>query len=71
MRAVVQRVREARVSVAGEVVGAIGPGLLVLLGVAPGDGPAQADWMVDKLAGLRIFEDEQGKMNRSIRDIPA
>ncbi len=69
MRAVVQRVREARVSVAGEIVGAIGPGLLVLLGVAHGDGLGEADWMVEKLAGLRIFADEGGKMNRSIREI--
>lgn len=69
MRAVLQRVTEARVSVEGEVVGYIGPGLLVLLGVAPGDGPAQVAWMAEKIATLRIFPDEGGKMNRSVRDV--
>lgn len=68
MRAVVQRVASASVTVDGAVVGAIDAGLLVLLGVAPGDGPAQVAWMADKLANLRIFPDEAGKMNRSVRD---
>lgn len=69
MRAVVQRVAEASVSVAGEVRGAIGPGLLVLLGVAPGDGAPQIDWLARKLVGLRIFADDEGRMNRSVADI--
>ncbi len=64
-----QRVAEASVSVAGDVRGAIGPGLLVLLGVAPGDGPAQIDWLARKLVGLRIFADDEGRMNRSVADI--
>lgn len=69
MRAVVQRVSRASVSVDDEVVGAIGPGLLVLLGVAPGDGEAEVAWLADKLAGLRIFPDDDGKMNRSLADM--
>jgi D-tyrosyl-tRNA(Tyr) deacylase len=74
MRAVVQRVTGASVSVEGAVVGEIGAGLLVLLGVGPGDGPAQVAWMADKVANLRIFEDPgslggAGKMNRSVRDV--
>ncbi len=66
MRAVVQRVAEASVSVAGERVAAIGPGLLVLLGVGRGDVEADADYLADKVAHLRIFEDEAGQMNRSV-----
>lgn len=69
MRAVAQRVTQARVEVAEEVVGAIGVGLLVYLGVGKGDGEADIAPMVQKLAGLRIFEDEQGKMSRSVRDV--
>ena len=68
MRALLQRVREASVTVAGERVGAIGPGLLVFLGVGQGDGEAKAVAMADRIAGLRIFEDEAGKMNRSLLD---
>lgn len=69
MRAVVQRVSEASVTVAGERVGEIGGGLLVLLGVAPDDGEEQLRWMAAKLANLRIFSDEQGKMNHSVLDL--
>ena len=68
MRAVVQRVKEASVSVAGERVSAQGPGLLVLLGVGKGDGEAEVAWMAEKLATLRIFEDAAGKMNLSVED---
>lgn len=66
MRAVIQRVREARVEVAAEPVSAIGPGLLVLLGIEQGDGPEDITWLASKIANLRIFADEQGVMNRSI-----
>ncbi|HEV3344301.1 MAG TPA: D-aminoacyl-tRNA deacylase [Pirellulales bacterium] len=69
MRACVQRVSQARVSVAGEVVGQIGPGSLVLLGVACTDGEADARWLADKVAGLRIFEDDAGKMNLSLAEV--
>ena len=65
MRAVVQRVSRASVSVGGETVGAIGAGLLVLLGVSKDDAEADAAYLADKTAGLRILEDEGGKMNRS------
>ena len=68
MRAVVQRVRSCRVVVAGETVGEIGPGLLVLLGIRTGDGPDQVRWMADKIVNLRILEDAQGKMNVSVAD---
>jgi D-aminoacyl-tRNA deacylase len=69
MRAVVQRVRSARVLVCDEVVGAIGQGLLVLLGVAPTDTSAQVQWLADKVVGLRIFADADGKMNRGVAEI--
>jgi D-tyrosyl-tRNA(Tyr) deacylase len=68
MRAVVQRVSQARVTVAAEVVGKIGPGLLVLLGVAATDTEADADYLAGKISGLRIFEDDAGKMNRSLTE---
>jgi D-tyrosyl-tRNA(Tyr) deacylase len=69
MRAVIQRVAQASVEVGGEVIGRIGRGLLVLLGVTADDGPAEAEWMADKLLGLRIFENPPGKFNDSVIDI--
>jgi len=69
MRAVVQRVSRARVSMNGEVAGEIGLGLLVLLGVGAGDTRAEADYLVDKTIGLRIFEDAGGKMNLSVAEV--
>jgi D-tyrosyl-tRNA(Tyr) deacylase len=69
MRAVVQRVSESSVSVEGRIVGAIGKGLLVLLGVARGDDPSAAEYLAEKIANLRIFEDDNGKMNRSLLEI--
>ncbi len=69
MRSVLQRVSRARVTVDTQIIGAIGPGLLVLLGVAADDTEADADWLLDKLIDLRIFEDASGKFNRSLREI--
>ncbi|HPA47117.1 MAG TPA: D-aminoacyl-tRNA deacylase [bacterium] len=69
MRAVIQRVSHARVTVDGEVVGAIGAGVLVLLGVRKGDTERDLFWLVDKICELRMFRDEDGKMNRSLLDI--
>jgi D-aminoacyl-tRNA deacylase len=69
MRAVVQRVKEAQVTVDGEVVGRIGRGLLVLLGVGVGDAPIDASSTAEKVANLRIFDDAKGQMNRSALDI--
>ena len=69
MRAVIQRVSEARVRIEGEIVGQIGPGLLVLLGVAKSDTEEQARWLADKTAGLRIFNDQEGKMNWDVGEI--
>jgi D-tyrosyl-tRNA(Tyr) deacylase len=68
MRIVVQRVSQARVEVEGKSVGEIGAGLLVLLGVARQDTRADADYLADKVTGLRIFADEAGKMNRSVAE---
>jgi D-aminoacyl-tRNA deacylase len=68
MRAVVQRVSRAKVTVGGEVTGEIGSGLLVLLGVGQGDTRAEADYLAEKIVGLRIFEDADGKMNLSVMD---
>ena len=68
MRSVVQRVKESSVSIEDEVVARIGQGLLVLLGVATGDTDKNADYLADKISHLRIFEDDQGKMNRSLLD---
>ena len=68
MRAVVQRVSGAQVRVADELVGKIGPGLLVLLGVSKSDGTSDADYLAGKILGLRIFEDENGKMNLSLTE---
>lgn len=68
MRALVQRVRYAKVEVNGEVISEIGHGLLILLGVAKGDTTADAEWLAGKCARLRVFEDEAGKMNRSLLD---
>lgn len=68
MRAVIQRVRESSVTVEGEVVGRIGSGLLVLLGVADDDEAKDADFLANKIVTLRIFEDEAGKMNRSVAE---
>lgn len=69
MRIVVQRVRQAKVSVDGETVAAIGPGVVVLVGVTHNDTPEEARWLAQKVAGLRIFEDAEGKMNLSLLDV--
>lgn len=66
MRVVLQRVKTASVTVEGERVSEIGPGLLLLVGVAAGDGEAEAVWLANKVAGLRVMADEEGKMNRSV-----
>ena len=69
MRAVVSRVSWARVVADGELTGQIGPGLLVLVGVAHVDGEADAAWLAAKVASLRVFNDDQGKMNRSVTEV--
>lgn len=69
MRAVIQRVSQARVSVDGECIGRIGHGLVVLLGIRDDDTRAQADYISDKIVGLRIFSDQAGKFNRSLLDV--
>ena len=68
MRIVLQRVKEASVTVAGDTISAIGPGLLLLVGVAHTDGEPEADWLAEKIAGLRIMADEEGKMNLSVKE---
>jgi D-tyrosyl-tRNA(Tyr) deacylase len=68
MRAVVQRVSSADVAISGETVAAIGPGLLVLLGIADGDGPEDIAWLAPKIAGLRVFPDSAGLMNLALTD---
>ena len=69
MRVVIQRASSGRVVVQGRVIAEIGPGLVILLGIGPGDGDEQARYLVEKIANLRIFEDEDGKMNRSLLDL--
>ena len=69
MRALAQRVREASVEVEGRIVAEIGPGLLVLIGIADDDQDADCDWLVHKLVNLRVFDDDAGVMNRSVRDV--
>src|SRR5262245_40604925 len=69
MRAVIQRVTSARVVIGEEVAGAIDCGLLVLLGVAPDDTPDGATWLADKIVGLRVFNDADGKMNLGVQDV--
>jgi D-tyrosyl-tRNA(Tyr) deacylase len=69
VRACVQRVSEGRVTVDGEITGQIALGFVVLLGVGHSDGPDQAAWLADKIVGLRIFEDDAGKMNRSLAEV--
>jgi len=69
MRATVQRVRQARVTVEGRTTGEIGFGLLVYVGVAADDGPGDVDYLVDKIGNLRIFNDDAGKMNRNVREV--
>ena len=68
MRAVIQRVSSASVTANSEITGAIGPGLLVLLGIHKDDGDPEIQWMADKITNLRIFDDKKGKMNRSLID---
>jgi len=69
MRAVVQRVKESSVKTENETIGRIGKGLLILLGVANGDSSSDADYLVNKITNLRIFEDDKGKMNRSLLEL--
>ncbi len=69
MRIVIQRAASAAVHINGAVVGSIGQGLLILLGIEDADTPEDADWLVKKAAGLRIFDDEEGVMNRSVTDV--
>ena len=68
MKIVLQRVKNASVTVNGEEISGIGPGLLLLVGIARGDGEAEANWLVEKVAGLRVFADDEGKMNLDVRE---
>ena len=68
MKIVLQRVKGASVSVDGEEISSIGPGLLLLVGVATGDGEPEADWLAAKVSGLRVLADDEGKMNRSVAE---
>lgn len=69
MKAVIQRVTSASVAVEDKIVGHIGPGIMILLGVDKGDAEPQVDWLVEKICGLRMFSDNDGKMNLSVQDI--
>jgi D-tyrosyl-tRNA(Tyr) deacylase len=69
LRVVLQRVKSASVTVEGDKISDIGPGLLLLVGIALGDGAAEADWLAAKVAGLRVMGDEEGKMNLSVTDV--
>ena len=69
MRIVVQRVSQARVTVEDQVIAEIGPGLVLLVGISPTDGNEQAHYLAEKIVNLRIFEDQEGKMNRSLLDV--
>lgn len=69
MRIVIQRVRQGRVSVNGEIIAEIGQGMVILVGVGPADGEEQARYLAEKIANLRIFEDEHGKINRSLLEV--
>lgn len=69
MRVILQRVSEAGAMVNGETVGEIGGGLLILLGIEAADGPGDVEWLVRKICQLRLFEDDEGKMNRSLLDV--
>ena len=68
MKIILQRVKNASVTVSGEEISGIGHGLLLLVGIARGDGEAEADWLVEKVAGLRVFADDEGKMNLDVRE---
>ena len=69
MKAVIQRVTSASVAVEGKIVGQIGQGIMILLGVEKGDDETKADWLAEKICGLRMFSDDAGKMNLSVQDI--
>ena len=68
MKIVLQRVKNASVTVSGEEISGTGSGLLLLVGIARGDGEAEADWLAEKVAGLRVFADDEGKMNLDVRE---
>jgi D-tyrosyl-tRNA(Tyr) deacylase len=68
LKIVLQRVKNASVTVSGEEISGIGPGLLLLVGIARGDGEPEADWLAEKVAGLRVFADDEGKMNLDVRE---